>query len=242
MGSDTGSEGERSLITADECAPRKNHGAPQRTRIVLTPLRVLRTLAAFRVRPARFEHKKPLTDEAYLPAQQSASQANSRVSRANGDQEGPAGVEPPAREGTQASRSVTRGRGVPIGSFTFSARQRLRNQAEFEHVYKSGQRHNQTYFRIVACGNARGFPRLGLSIAARVIGDAVARNRIRRLVREFFRLGQHDLPALDIIVAARAAARTASAADLRDDLARALSGIRIKCAPSSNPSSTPTAG
>ena len=196
----------------------------------------------FACAPPRFEHKKPLTDEAYLSAEQSASQANPRIPGAHGDQERPEGVEPQAREGTQASRPVTRGRGVPIGSFTFSARQRLRNQAEFEHVYKSGQRHNQTYFRIVASGNALGIPRLGLSIAARVIGNAVARNRIRRLVREFFRLGQRDLPALDIIVAARATARTASAADLRDDLARALSAIRSKCAPSSNPSSKPTAG
>jgi ribonuclease P protein component len=183
-----------------------------------------------------------LSDEAYLPAQQSASQANPRLSRAHGDQEGPAGVEPAAREGTQASHPVTRGRGVPIGSFTFSARQRLRNQAEFEHVYKSGQRHNQTYFQVIACANALGRPRLGLSIAARVIGHAAARNRIRRLVRECFRLSQHDLPAVDLVVAARPNARTANAADLRADLARALSAIRNQCAPSSDRSSKPTAG
>jgi ribonuclease P protein component len=182
------------------------------------------------------------SDEAYLPAQQSASQANSRISCAHGDQEWPEGVEPTAREGTQASHPVTRGRGVPIGSFTFSARQRLRNQAEFEHVYKSGQRHKQTYFQVIACANTLGRPRLGLSIAARVIGHAVARNRIRRLVRELFRLSQHDLPAIDLVVAARSAARNASAADLRADLARALSAIRKQCASSSSHSSTPTAG
>jgi ribonuclease P protein component len=183
-----------------------------------------------------------LIDEAYLPAQQSASQANSRLSRAHGNQEGPAGVEPPAREGTQASHPVTRGRGVPIGSFTFSARQRLRNQAEFEHVYKSGQRHNQTYFQVIACANALGRPRLGLSIAARSIGHAAARNRIRRLVREVFRLSQHDLPPVDLVVAARPAARNASAAELRADLAHALNAVRKQCASSSNRSSTPTAG
>jgi ribonuclease P protein component len=183
-----------------------------------------------------------LSDEAYLPAQQSASQANPRLSRAHGDQEGPAGVEPAAREGTQASHPVTRGRGVPIGSFTFSARQRLRNQAEFEHVYKSGQRHNQTYFQVIARANTLGFARLGLSIAARAIPRAVGRNRIRRLVREVFRLSQHELPALDLVVATRPAADAASAAELRADLARALSAIRSKCAPSSSSSSTPTAG
>jgi ribonuclease P protein component len=183
-----------------------------------------------------------LTDEAYLPAEQSAAQANSRFSRAHGDQEGPTGVEPASRQGTQASHPVTHGRGVPIGSFTFSARQRLRNQSEFEHVYKSGQRHNQTYFQVIARANTLGFARLGLSIAARAIPRAVGRNRIRRLVREVFRLSQHELPALDLVVATRPAADAASAAELRADLARALSAIRSKCAPSSSSSSTPTAG
>ena len=41
----------------------------------------------------------------------------------------------------------------------------------------------------------RDAPRLGLSIAARIIGNAVRRNRIKRLVRESFRQHQHELPA-----------------------------------------------
>ena len=87
-----------------------------------------------------------------------------------------------------------------------------------------------------------GRPRLGLSIAARSIAHAVARNRIRRLVREGFRLAQHDLPPVDLVVAARPAARNDSAAELRADLARALNAVRKQCDSSSNRSSTPTAG
>lgn len=216
----------------------------RRSERVLTLHRVLRTLAAFRVRPAapHVPNPDPLTDEAYLPAKQTASQADPRLSRADGDQKGPARVEPPPRQGTQASHAVARGRGVSIGSFTFSARQRLRTQAEFEHVYKSGQRYGQTFFSVSACANARGYARLGLSIGARTVGQAVARNRIRRLVREVFRLSQHELPALDVVVVARPAARSASAAELRSDLARALSAVRERCARSSRPSSKPTAG
>jgi ribonuclease P protein component len=206
---------------------------------------VLRTLAAFRVRPVARNtrtNNEPCIDEAYLSAQQSASQADPWIPRAHGYQEGPAGAEPSACQGTQASYAVTHGGGVPIGSFTFSARQRLRTQAEFEHVYKSGQRFGQSCFQVTACGNTHGFPRLGLSIAARSVGNAVARNRIRRVVRETFRLAQHDLPAVDIVVAARSAARAASSAALRGDLEQALSAVRVKCAPSSKPSSTPTGG
>jgi ribonuclease P protein component len=125
--------------------------------------------------------------------------------------------------------------GVPIGSYTFSTRQRLRTQAEFEHVYKSGQRCGQSLFQVIACANTQGYPRLGLSIAARSVGNAVARNRIRRVVREVFRLAQHDLPAVDVVVAARSAARAASREALRGDLERALSAVRERCARSSKP-------
>lgn len=190
---------------------------------------------------ARFFHE-PFIDEAYLSAQQSATGADPRVPRAHGNQEWPPGVEPSASQGTQTSLTVTRGRGVPIGSFTFSARQRLRTQAEFEHVYKSGQRFAQSLFQVTASANTLGYPRLGLSIAARAVGNSVARNRIRRVVREAFRLTQHELPAIDLVVAARSAARSASGAELRADLGRALSAVRERCARSSNSSSTRTAG
>jgi ribonuclease P protein component len=60
--------------------------------------------------------------------------------------------------------------------------------------------------------------RLGLAIATKTFGSAVARNRIKRIARESFRLNQHAIPALDITVAARAAARTASPALLRASL------------------------
>jgi ribonuclease P protein component len=51
--------------------------------------------------------------------------------------------------------------------------------------------------------------RLGLAVAARIIGGAVRRNRIKRLVRESFRAHQHELPAVDIVVNARVGARDA---------------------------------
>jgi ribonuclease P protein component len=96
-------------------------------------------------------------------------------------------------------------------------------------VYQCGQRYGQALFQVTACHNALGFPRLGLAVAARAVGNAVARNRIRRLVREAFRHRQQDLPALDLVVAARPRARTASNADLRADLERLL--LQIASAP-----------
>ncbi len=48
--------------------------------------------------------------------------------------------------------------------------------------------------------NGREHGRLGLSVGLKAAGSAVARNRIRRQVRESFRLHQHHLAGLDIVV------------------------------------------
>jgi ribonuclease P protein component len=61
--------------------------------------------------------------------------------------------------------------------------------------------------------------RLGLSIAARSVGNAVNRNRLRRQVRESFRR-QQGLPPVDIVIGARHGARTAAAKALREALER----------------------
>jgi ribonuclease P protein component len=83
-----------------------------------------------------------------------------------------------------------------------------------------GRRFGDTYFSISALPNHAAQPRLGLAIATKTFGTAVARNRIKRITRESFRLNQHTLPALDVTVAARPAARDASPALLRASLAK----------------------
>ena len=66
--------------------------------------------------------------------------------------------------------------------------------------------------------NHETHPRLGLAIATRSCGNAVARNFIKRLARESFRLNQYDLPAVDVTIAARDAAKLATASALRASL------------------------
>lgn len=94
----------------------------------------------------------------------------------------------------------------------------------------------------MVAGNSLGHPRLGLAIAARTVGNSVARNRIRRIVRESFRLRQLALPAIDLVVSARNEARSASAAELRADLDQLLDRVISRCAQSSSRSSKPGVG
>jgi len=51
--------------------------------------------------------------------------------------------------------------------------------------------------------NGSNHPRLGLVIAKKNVRHAVQRNRVKRIIRESFRLNQHQLPPLDLIILAR---------------------------------------
>jgi len=56
--------------------------------------------------------------------------------------------------------------------------------------------------------------RLGLAISKQVSRRAVERNRLKRLVRESFRRVRHRLPAVDVVVMARAQAAGMEGAQL----------------------------
>ncbi len=103
---------------------------------------------------------------------------------------------------------------------TFEPRKRLHQPAEFRAVRQRGRRLADNYFSLSVLANQQTHPRLGLAIATRACGGAVARNRLKRLTRESFRHIQHSLPAVDVTVAVRDAARLAPASALRESLAK----------------------
>jgi ribonuclease P protein component len=91
------------------------------------------------------------------------------------------------------------------GALLFPRARRLLRRADFLTCYDSGKRYFSRHFVFfVVYARARpGQWRLGLAVT-RKSGNAVWRNRIKRIVREFFRLHQRDIPqGLDIVVVPR---------------------------------------
>jgi ribonuclease P protein component len=103
---------------------------------------------------------------------------------------------------------------------TLPSQRRLRRKSDFDAAYARGKRLGNAFFGVtVATSDAANGTRLGLAVAVRTAGSSVERNRIRRVIRESFRVHQHELPPVDLVVSARNRARGASGTELRDALA-----------------------
>ncbi len=77
--------------------------------------------------------------------------------------------------------------------FGFSRDDRLRSPLDFERIYALGRKAGDRHLLIFTAPNDLGRPRIGLSVS-RKHGPAVDRNRLKRLLREAFRLSRRDLP------------------------------------------------
>jgi len=116
--------------------------------------------------------------------------------------------------------------------FRFGAELRLRSKLQFDAIYAGGRRIDDKFFALRVKPNGLAHPRIGLAVAVKTAGNAVARNRLRRMVRESFRLAQFALPGVDIVVAAKFSAREAPAATLRASLATLWQRVASTCATS----------
>ena len=121
----------------------------------------------------------------------------------------------------------------PQRPLRFAAELRLRSKLQFDAVYAGGRRIDDRFFALRVKANNLAHARVGLAVAVKTAGNAVKRNRLRRLVRESFRLAQHELPPVDIVVAAKFPAAGAPPTSLRDSLATLWKRVASTCASSS---------
>jgi ribonuclease P protein component len=85
------------------------------------------------------------------------------------------------------------------GSQRYSRKQRLRGE-DIDALLASGKGLRRAGVSVQTQPNALGCPRLGLIVPRRVLPRAVDRNRVRRVLREWFRLNQQRLGGRDILV------------------------------------------
>lgn len=104
-------------------------------------------------------------------------------------------------------------------------RQRLLSKAQFDKLFRSGRRDPGPFFLVIVLPNDLPHARLGLAVSRRVASRAVERNRIKRLIRESFRLHQSQLAGHDLVVVARPYAAGTDNSRLSVSLARHWSNV-----------------
>ena len=85
-------------------------------------------------------------------------------------------------------------------SYKFGRELRLLTPSQFDNVFQNPFRVASPLFTILVKPNQLTQPRIGLTIAKKRVKLAVQRNRIKRCVRNSFRLHQHQLPAVDLVL------------------------------------------
>jgi len=98
-------------------------------------------------------------------------------------------------------------------------------RAEFEAVYRSGQRRSSQQFAVFYRANGKEHSRFGISVK-KALGGAVVRNRIRRRIREILRLARLEIPSgWDMVIHPRGSLARTRFASLEAELLHLLRGI-----------------
>ena len=128
--------------------------------------------------------------EENISTEQPPPRQKARLSRADGDQERPGRDQAPPRERTQAINSPS------LLSFRLPKENRLLKRADFLRVYKSGKRFEGRFMTVFILPAKLDRHRVGITATKKAIGNAVMRNRAKRVLRESFRLSRAELDAM----------------------------------------------
>jgi ribonuclease P protein component len=121
---------------------------------------------------------------------------------------------------------------------TLRPHERMKNPAEFRRAFEGRRSVSDAVLIVYGVENGRAYPRLGISVSRKKVRAAHARNRLKRLVREAFRLSKSEMPpGIDLVVLPRggnvryAAVRRSLTALARDVVRRMNSRTRPPASP-----------
>lgn len=106
---------------------------------------------------------------------------------------------------------------------TFGPDRRVRHPADYRRVFSDRKKRlHSPHFVMSYTHSTSGFARMGVVVSKKSAKRAVSRNRIKRLVREYFRLQQDTLKPNDFVIIAKPTAKTASNDEIRQCLSSLL--------------------
>jgi ribonuclease P protein component len=159
-------------------------------------------------------------DESVVSATEQAPNHQARISRPDGYPLGARGSVAPAEEGPQTAHRVAavEARRLLTPSARLPRAHRLARASDIRRCLTHGRRRRSEHLDIIWMDNQTGQPRMGL-IVPKFQTSAVARNRLRRRLREIWRQEiQQRQPAWDLVIRARREAYAADFDALRTQL------------------------
>ena len=104
---------------------------------------------------------------------------------------------------------------------------RLLTAQDFKAIFSGAKYKASTReFLILAIPSTQDHSRMGLVVAKKGVKKAVARNRLKRLIREYFRQHQSQLSALDLVVLTRKGADQLTNTDIVRDFEKLFRRIQ----------------
>jgi ribonuclease P protein component len=116
-----------------------------------------------------------------------------------------------------------------VSENAFPKTARLLSPRDYKPVFDhSRYKVSSKQFLFLATTSQARRPRLGLVIAKKHVSKAVHRNRLKRVLRESFRLRQAEIPLVDIVVLARKDADKLAAIELRTTINRLIDDLILR--------------
>lgn len=162
-------------------------------------------------------HSNGRNHETYVSAKQKEARQDPRFSCPHGNQGRTPGIGSPPRQGPQEPDSL----GPTVSMETIKSKQ------DFERVFSRGRRYGSSLVRVtVLQGDENVHGRVAF-VAAKRLGNAVFRNRCKRVLREAARMCGLPKDGADILMFATHGTHDASPAEVADALGRLLRKARV---------------